>query len=151
MNFSTKSEYGLRALTILARQYGKGPYSLADIAKTEEVSLPYLERLFAKLRSADIVESTRGAQGGYQLSRSPELINIYEVVRTLDGYLVPAVCVFETGPVIGQCKRVQNCRLRGVWRKVQDRLEKTLREITLMDLVEKKPVAKKKILPKAKR
>lgn len=142
----------MRALSILAREYDNGPYSLAEIAKSEGVSLPYLERLFARLRKAKLVESTRGAQGGYQLSRPPELINVYEVVRVLDGYLVPAVCVFETGPVIGQCKRVQTCRLRGVWKKVQSQLEKTLKEITLLDLVEKKvPVGKKKPLGKIRK
>jgi len=141
----------LRALTVLAREYGNGPYSLADIAKAEDVSLPYLERLFAKLRQGKIVESTRGAQGGYRLSREPGKITVYEVVRVLDGHLVPAVCVFETGPVIGQCRRIQNCNLRGVWKKVQSRLEDTLKEVTLADLATGGSGAKKVPRPLTRR
>ena len=146
MQFTTKAEYGLRAMMELAKQYGKGPYSLAEIAKKEDVSLPYLERLIAKLREKGFVQSTRGIQGGYELAREPSKINVYEVVRALEGEMVPAICVFETGPVIGQCKRIADCKLRGVWRKVQKQLDETLSNITLEDLVGKRGKKRKKRL-----
>lgn len=135
MNFSTKAEYGLRAMVLLTKSYDKGPYSLAEIAKKEEVSLPYLERLIAKLRENGLVQSTRGIQGGYELAKEPAQITILQIVRALEGEMVPAICVFETGPVIGQCKRVQDCEIRGVWKAVQKQLDETLGKITLGDLV----------------
>ena len=85
MLFSTKAEYGVRLMVELGRQSDRGPVSLTSIAETENLPLSYLEHLVAKLRRADLVTSTRGAQGGYRLARPPAEIHLDEVVDCLEG------------------------------------------------------------------
>ena len=78
----------------LAQGYRKGPISLAEIAKSEEISLSYLEQLMAILRKASLVEGIRGAHGGYQLTVDPASITAGQVVRALRGLLLlPNVCL----------------------------------------------------------
>src|SRR6187431_3444376 len=72
--FSTKGEYGVRLMVQLARHYGNGPVSLAGVAAEEDLPRAYLEQLVVSLREAGLVVSTRGAHGGYELTRTPSLI-----------------------------------------------------------------------------
>ena len=95
MMFSTRAEYGVRVMIQLGRRHGAGPVSLADIAEAEELPLAYLEQLVARLRKAELVTSTRGAHGGYELARAPEEITMAEVVNALEGTLVPMQCFTE--------------------------------------------------------
>ena len=82
MKLSTKTRYGLRALLELVRQYdGRTPLSITDIASKENISERYLEQLFLKLRRDGLIESVRGPQGGYLLSRAPMEITVAEVVE----------------------------------------------------------------------
>src|SRR4030042_4510782 len=92
MIFSTKSEYGLRALVSLAKNQDKAPYSLAKIAKEEKISLAYLERLFARLKKAKIVQSAKGVNGGYKLSRPASKISVKDIFTALEGSLAPYIC-----------------------------------------------------------
>ena len=97
MMFSTRAEYGVRVMIQLGRRHGAGPVSLADIAEAEDLPLPYLEHLVARLRKADLVSSTRGAHGGYELARGPGEITMAEVVNALEGTMVPMQCFTEPG------------------------------------------------------
>src|SRR5215210_8815074 len=97
MMFSTKSEYGVRVMIELGRREGQGPVSLADIAAGEGLPLPYLEHLVARLRAAELVRSTRGAHGGYELARPAAKITMAQVVNALEGTLVPMECFTEDG------------------------------------------------------
>jgi len=72
VSFSTKGEYGVRLMAQLARRFGTGPASLTDIADEEDLPRAYLEQLVISLRDAELVQSTRGAHGGYELTRPPE-------------------------------------------------------------------------------
>ena len=83
MMFSTKAEYGVRVMAHLAKSNGNHPISLGSIADAEGLPLAYLEHLVQRLRKAGLVESRRGAHGGYTLARAPEEITMAEVVRAL--------------------------------------------------------------------
>ena len=78
MIFTTKAEYGVRLLVELGRQSNESPVSLKAIAESEGLPLAYLERIVALLKRAELVESTRGAHGGYRLSRDPESVTMDE-------------------------------------------------------------------------
>ena len=101
MIFSTKSEYGVRVMVELARRGGDQPVALAEIAEYERLPLAYLEHLVARLRRAGLVESRRGAHGGYLLARDPELITMAEVVEALEGQIAPVECI--TARPTGRC------------------------------------------------
>ena len=85
MMFSTKSEYGVRVMVELARRGGVQPVALTEIAEHERLPLAYLEHLVARLRRAGLIESRRGAHGGYLLAREPGQITMAEVVAALEG------------------------------------------------------------------
>src|SRR3954453_819871 len=92
MIFTTKAEYGVRLLVQLGLQGGDSPVSLKAIAEVESLPLAYLERIVALLKKAGIVEATRGAHGGYRLTRAPEEIHMDEVVLALEGHVAPMPC-----------------------------------------------------------
>src|SRR3979409_350935 len=107
MIFTTKAEYGVRLLVELGRQHGDGdaptPVSLKAIAEAEDLPLAYLERIVALLKKAGLVEATRGAHGGYRLTRDPAVIHMDEVVLALEGVVAPMTCfVAEDASVQGR-------------------------------------------------
>lgn len=84
MKLSTKGRYAMVALADLATTRGDGMISLAEISRRQDISLPYLEQLFVKLRRAGLVESVRGPGGGYKLAKSPDAIRVSEVLEAVD-------------------------------------------------------------------
>lgn len=84
VKLSTKGRYAMVALTDIAMQSSEGLVTLGDISKRQDVSLPYLEQLFVKLRRAGLVESVRGPGGGYRLARLPAEIRVVEVLAAVD-------------------------------------------------------------------
>ena len=93
MMFSTKAEYGVRVMAHLAKRDDDAPVSLGSIAEAEGLPLAYLEHLVQRLRREGLVESRRGARGGYSLARAPEAITMAEVVRALEGEIAPIECI----------------------------------------------------------
>ncbi len=132
MRLSTRGEYGVRTMVELASAYGTGPVSLGRIADSENLSLAYLEQLIAVLRREGLVESVRGAHGGYQLAMAPEKISVGDIVRALEGPIAPVDCVAEGKE--GRCGRETVCATRSVWVSVRDRIAETLDSVTLADL-----------------
>lgn len=130
MKFSTKSEYGLRALISLARHQKEQPYSLAKIAQEQKISLAYLERLFAKLKKANLVKSEKGMRGGYSLVKSANKISVKEILIALEGKLSPYIC----SDLNNMCK-VNFCSVKVVWQKLEKAMNKTLESIKLVDLI----------------
>src|SRR5579884_4348370 len=125
MKVSTRGEYGVRAMVALARNYGDGPMSIAAMARESAVPSAYLEQLIAPLRRAGLVESKRGAQGGYRLTRPPERVWVGEVYRVLEGPIAPMDCVSEN--VADQiCPLIEGCETRPVWLKVRDSIVSAL-------------------------
>lgn len=134
MRISTRGEYGVRAMFDLAIHHGQGPISLKTIAERQIVSEHYLEQLMASLRKAGLVISKRGAQGGYSLAYPPEEIRIGDIIRVLEGPITPLECLdvsTSNGPYCGQ---PEQCVLRGLWKSLQDSMEKVLDNTTLEDL-----------------
>jgi Rrf2 family protein len=154
MIFTTKAEYGVRLLVELGRQHDaagasggrgptRGPTSLKAIAEAEELPLAYLERIVALLKKAGLVEATRGAHGGYRLTRQPAEIHMDEVVLALEGVVAPMTCfVAEDGaPVSGRvvCNHEADsghgCATKLLWTRVQGGVVKALAQTTLAELV----------------
>jgi len=116
----------------LAQWYGSGPVPLSEVATAQEVSLAYLEQVIGALRRAGLLVSTRGASGGYALARPPATITVGDVIRVLEGAIVPIRCV--TDQSCSPCALEDRCATRSVWEIVRDRLTETLDNITLADL-----------------
>lgn len=134
IRFSTRGEYGIRMMMDLARHFGHGPESLAEIGKHEALPVAYLEQLAAKLRKAGLVASYQGAHGGYELTRPPGDITIGEVLRVLEGPIAPMVCATENANDL-LCERQTFCSASLVWERVRDSVAQALDSLTLADLV----------------
>ena len=136
LQVSTKGEYGVRIMVDLARHYGERPRSLTDIAQAEMLPLAYLEQLVKLLREADppLIVSTRGAHGGYRLSRHPEEITMGEILRVLEGPIAPMICATE-GEMTDICGFLDSCRIKHLWAKVRDAVAHTIDTMTLAELV----------------
>lgn len=132
--FSTKGEYGVRLMVQLGRHFGTGPASLAEIASAEDMPRAYLEQLAFVLRDAGLVVSTRGAHGGYELARAPQLIQMSEVLRALEGPLAPMICATEED-AHDLCGRTSSCTVNLLWVRVRDAVAGALDGVTLADLV----------------
>jgi len=133
MKFSTKTTYGLRAMIQLAKSWKKGSISLSSIAKKESLSQGYLERLFSKLKKAKLVESEKGASGGYALCEAPNKIKVFDIIKSLEGKMSPFYCLDEDGKIY--CSNKCNCGATLVLVKVQQAVSKTLKSIKLSDLL----------------
>jgi Rrf2 family protein len=133
MKLSTRGRYGTRALMELARRYGEGPVLLKDVAKKQEISLQYLERLMSPLAAAGLIHSTRGVRGGVWLAKPPQEIKLSRVIEAMEGPIVPVDCIGD--PEV--CNRSGLCASRDVWTEVQRAIYKVLDAITLADLVKR--------------
>lgn len=133
MKVSTRGEYGVRAMVSLAHHFGEGPMSIAEIARQTNIPPAYLEQLIAPLRRAELVNSKRGARGGYVLSRDPDKIRVGDVYRVMEGPVAPMDCVSED--VNDQdCPLIENCETRPMWLKLRDAMTEALDSTTLADL-----------------
>jgi Rrf2 family transcriptional regulator, cysteine metabolism repressor len=137
MMFSTKAEYGVRVMAHLARHNGRAPISLTAIAEAEGLPLAYLEHLVQRLRRAELVESRRGAHGGYSLARPAAEITMAEVVEALEGEIAPIECITADADGVLTCAREDEgpCPTKLLWTRVQGSIVRTLTEMTLADLV----------------
>jgi len=146
MIFTTKAEYGVRLLVELGRQAQAGndvtaPVSLKAIAASEGLPLAYLERIVALLKKAGLVESTRGAYGGYRLARDPAEIRMDEAVLALEGVVAPMTC-FVDDTELGsrvlcshEADAGHGCATKLLWTRVQGGVVKALHSTTLAELV----------------
>ncbi|GHU41072.1 AsnC family transcriptional regulator [Clostridia bacterium] len=137
MKLSTKGRYGLRAFVDLAVYGGKEPISLTGIAKRQDISPAYLEQLMGKLKRANLVESVRGANGGYRLARTTDEISVGDVLRALEGDLGPAECVsdIDSSYACG-CGDSDSCVSRLVWKRIHDSINDAVDSIKIQELVE---------------
>lgn len=133
MKITTRSRYGVRLMLELARNFDKGQVLLKDIARNEEISEKYLSLIIIPLRTAGLVQSTRGAHGGYSLTRPPEEITLKDIVQVLEGGISLVDCVENSS----SCSRSQTCVSRDVWSIVSERISQTLESISLGDLLAK--------------
>ncbi|MEJ5284852.1 MAG: RrF2 family transcriptional regulator [Brevinematia bacterium] len=131
MKLTTKTRYGLRLLLGFALRYNRGYVQLNEVAKAEGVTEKYAEQIVRILKIGGLLTSQRGVQGGYILSYPPEKITVFQVVETLEGKFSIIDCVDSKN-----CKKISSCVVRKVWSKLTDEMIKTLKSITLADLVE---------------
>ena len=132
MKFSTKTTYGLRAMINLSKKFGQGSVPLSLIAKEEDISQKYLERLFSKLKQSNLIIAEKGTTGGYVLERKPEKINVLEIITSLEGQLSLFHCLNENGDMA--CNLKCNCGATAVLLKVQRAISSTLKNTKLSDL-----------------
>ena len=139
MNFSAKTEYGVRLMVELGRQVGERPTSLKAIAEAERLPLSYLEHVVADLKKAGLVVATRGAHGGYRLARPPKQIAMDEVVQALEGAIAPMEC-FTAIPTHVTCSHTGDmgraCATKLLWTRVHGGVIRALQGTTLAELVE---------------
>lgn len=128
MKFSTKAEYGLKAMVNLAKNDGKSK-NIKMIAKEESISVKYLERLLNILRKDGLVESFKGTNGGYALKKTAAKISVADIVIALEGPIAPMKCVGKT------CRMEHKCSSKVVWEVLGAQIEKTLGNIKLSNLI----------------
>ena len=137
MKISTKGRYSVTALYELAQRYGEGPVSLKCVAQGQGLSENYLEQLMVPLRRAGLVQSIRGAQGGYMLAKSPAEITIGSIITTVEGPIAVVDCLLaEAGAAEQMCDKACACVTRGIWEKVCDSISQVLERITLQTLLD---------------
>ncbi|MDP2918801.1 MAG: Rrf2 family transcriptional regulator [Dehalococcoidia bacterium] len=133
MKLSTKGRYAVRAMLDLAIHYGEGLVLLKNVARREEISERYLEHLLLNLKAAGLVNSVRGAKGGFSLARPPSEIKLGDIVRVCEGQLSVVECV--TDPEA--CARSPRCATRDLWAELKYAIDGVLESLTLQDLVER--------------
>ncbi len=130
MRLSTKAQYAVRAMVSLNLMAAGAPVSIREISRREDISLPYLEQLFVKLRRSRIVNSVRGPGGGYVLARPAEAIRVDQIIDSVEETLVPVSCMEEDG----SCRCTDHCVTHTVWQGLGEKIRHFLASITLDDL-----------------
>lgn len=139
MKLSTRGRYGVRLMFDLALHAGNGPVSLKDIAARQEISEKYLSNLIAPLRNSGLINSVRGAQGGYVLGKDPREITLKDILLVLEGPMHLVECTGQ--PEI--CNRSKDCLVRDVWSEVGSSMLDALASFTLDSMVEKQKLREK--------
>ena len=135
MRLTTKGRYAVTAMLDLALHANKGPVTLADISDRQEISLSYLEQLFAKLRRKNLVCSVRGPGGGYRLSRDQEEIFVAQVIDAVNESVDATKC-----QGLGGCQKGARCLTHHLWEDLSDQIHSFLGAISLADLVARREV-----------
>ena len=133
MRLSTKGRYAVMAMADLARRERDiaRAVTLSDIAARQEISLSYLEQLFARLRRKGLVKSTRGPGGGYRLAKAADATTIADIVHAVDEPLRATRCKEAKGCMI----RGERCLTHDLWADLGDRIEDYLASVSLADVV----------------
>ena len=134
MRITTWAEYGLICALHLAKRAGEGPIAGRDIAAGERLPADYVEQILLRLRRAGLVNSTRGARGGYSLSKAPEDISVREVIAASELATFDLHCVSHP---VGEerCSEAQSCSIRPVWMLLQRKIDDVLESVHLGDLL----------------
>lgn len=135
MRLTTKGRYAVTAMLDLAVNAAAGPISLADISRRQEISLSYLEQLFARLRRARLVESVRGPGGGYLLAMAPESISVAQVIDAVDESVDSTRC-----GGLSDCQQGDTCLTHHLWCELSDQIHGFLDGITLGELAVRQEV-----------
>ncbi len=132
MKVNTRVRYGLRAILRVAEGYGGSPVSISTIAEEEEISGKYLEQVISPLRKSGLVTSQKGVKGGYALSRKPDDITLWDVIKALDSHPHLVECVDNPAT----CDRIDCCVAHEVWKLLDSRMQDFWRGFTLSDLLD---------------
>ena len=132
MLVSTKGRYALRVMVDLAEHADGGYLAMREVAKRQEISLKYLERILPLLVDKNLVEGLRGKGGGDRLTRDPAEYTVGEILRATEGNLVPVACLEEGA---APCPRCEDCRTLPLWRELYSLVSSYLDSTTLADLM----------------
>ena len=135
MRLTTKGRYAVTAMLDLALHEGGGPVSLADISRRQEISLSYLEQLFARLRRHGLVASVRGPGGGYRLHRASPMICVAEIIDAVNEIYDTTACEGRGG-----CQQGEICLTHSLWDDLSQQIHGFLSAITLAELVARSDV-----------
>ena len=130
MRLTTKGRYAVTAVLDLALHEDKGPVSLAAISERQQISLSYLEQLFAKLRRNDIVTSTRGPGGGYMLKNNVDEISVSDIILAVDESCKVVDCADSDG-----CHGDYQCLTHDLWQELSNEIRSFLDGITLSEIM----------------
>ena len=134
MQLLAQEEYGLRCLLQVARREGTKPLTIPEIARAEGLSVEYTGKLMRALRQGGMVVSTRGAGGGYCLSRGATEITPWDVIRALGGsFFEDGFCETHPGR-LQDCIHRTDCSIRSLWQRVEHAVRDVLDSMTLADL-----------------
>jgi len=143
VKLSTKTRYGFRAMLELAINYNKSSISIKDIARSQEISVKYLEHLVSLLKNAGLVKSIRGAKGGYKLAKSPKEIRLSQIFQVLETDMNLVECIDSPST----CNRSKFCTTRDIWTLIKQSIIQVLHSITLEDLVKRQEKKTNKAVP----
>lgn len=139
MKISTKGRYALRMLLDLAAHQEEGFIALKDIAQRQNISKKYLEQIVPLLAHAGFLQASRGFQGGYRLSKSPEEYNVCSILCITEGGLAPVACLDDAE---NACTRNCDCMTLPVWQGLDRVIHSYLESITLQDILSGRVCAK---------
>lgn len=131
MKITTKGRYALRMMLEFALHPDEHT-KISQVAERQQISVKYLEQIVTVLCKAGYVKSTRGAQGGYRLSKRPEDYTVGQILRLMEGSLAPVSCLDDE---VNQCGRSDCCAALYVWKELNDAINSVVDHVTLADLV----------------
>ena len=132
MNVTSKGRYALRVMLDLAQHPGDGYISLKTVADRQGFSMKYLEMIVGSLKKAELLDSTRGKEGGYKLNRAPAEYTVGEILRCIEDNLAPVACI-KSGSV--DCEHAAACMTVPMWKELDDITNAYLDGVTLEDLL----------------
>jgi Rrf2 family protein len=145
VNLSQKCQYAIRAILELAKHHGEGPVAISHIASSQAIPQRFLENILNELRPMGLIESRRGIQGGYFLTRDPAAISVGEVIRLIEGPLDPVKCVGDKGN--SPCPLKERCALIGLWGRAKAAIERVYDSESFRDLVEEEKELTRSSIP----
>lgn len=137
MKLTSKGRYAVTAMLDIALNQSKGPITLAMISERQDISLSYLEQIFAKLKKADLVLSARGPGGGYRLSRDAGDITVSQVISAVNEDLEPRRCRGQSN-----CQNGMQCLSHELWADLSEMIQGFLSGVTLQQIIDGRSVAK---------
>ena len=141
MKLTSKGRYAVMAMAVLALFKDNGPVSLSDISLRQNISLPYLEQIFIKLKDNNLVKSTRGAKGGYVLEKPANDIKISNIISAVDEEVKVLSCKKESKK--GCNNKSTKCITHNLWDQLDQHINNFFEKVKLQDLVKKNQILNK--------
>jgi Rrf2 family protein len=129
-----KNQYALRAVFELAKQRGKGPIKISDIADAQSIPVRFLEVILNKLKGSGLIDAKRGFYGGYYLIRSPDQITVADIMSFMQGPATTAMCAACVAK--SKCPFGHRCAFSAMWNRVNHAVKQVYTETTIQDLLD---------------
>jgi Rrf2 family protein len=131
MKLSTRGRYGTRLMLELSKHFGKGPMSMMEISKHQDIPIKYLEQIIIPLKRAKLVTSVRGPKGGHMLAGPPDEISIWDVLVPLESRMALVDCLADEGV----CPNISTCPIRPVWGEAYSAMVNLFKKTTLSNVL----------------